>query len=375
MKAENLKDLSNQLSDLKLKIDERFNGLNLPGQETMLADLKRKLENPKLWEDDSKVDEVRGIQMQISSIERKLDGWTRVKSAIKDILEYSEIAQLEKDESLLPELVKKASESEILFQQLDLESLLSGPDDVKNAFLNIHPGAGGTESHDWADMLFRAYSRWGENRGFKVEIVDYQAGEEAGIKNVTLYIQGINAYGYLKAENGVHRLVRISPFDSNKRRHTSFVSVHVSPEISDDVEIEINEKDLRVDTYRSSGSGGQHINKTDSAVRITHNPTGIVVACQNERSQIKNRSTAMKMLKARLYELAQEEKQREISSKSGEKKDISWGNQIRSYVFHPYNMVKDLRTGHETADVHGVMNGAFDPFIDSFLRQKSAESN
>lgn len=375
MKAENLKELLGQLNGLKLQIDERFNGLNLPGQETMLSDLRRKLENPKLWEDAGKVDEVRGIQMQISAIERKLDGWTKAKNSIKDLIEYTEIAQLEKEESMKTDLLKRASEAEELFQLLDLESLLTGPDDLKNAFLNIHPGAGGTESHDWADMLFRAYSRWGENRGFKVDIVDYQAGEEAGIKNVTLYIQGVNAYGFLKAENGVHRLVRISPFDSNKRRHTSFVSVHVSPEISDDVEVEINNKDLRVDTYRSSGSGGQHINKTDSAVRITHNPTGIVVACQNERSQIKNRSTAMKMLKARLYELAQEEKQKEIASKSGEKKDISWGNQIRSYVFHPYNMVKDLRTGYETADVHGVMNGAFDPFIDSFLRQQSADKN
>jgi peptide chain release factor 2 len=375
VKAENLKELLGQLNGLKLQIDERFNGLNLPGQETMLSDLRRKLENPKLWEDAGKVDEVRGIQMQISAIERKLDGWTKAKNSIKDLIEYTEIAQLEKEESMKTDLLKRASEAEELFQLLDLESLLTGPDDLKNAFLNIHPGAGGTESHDWADMLFRAYSRWGENRGFKVDIVDYQAGEEAGIKNVTLYIQGVNAYGFLKAENGVHRLVRISPFDSNKRRHTSFVSVHVSPEISDDVEVEINNKDLRVDTYRSSGSGGQHINKTDSAVRITHNPTGIVVACQNERSQIKNRSTAMKMLKARLYELAQEEKQKEIASKSGEKKDISWGNQIRSYVFHPYNMVKDLRTGYETADVHGVMNGAFDPFIDSFLRQQSADKN
>ncbi|MDH4261609.1 MAG: peptide chain release factor 2 [Spirochaetia bacterium] len=375
MKAENLKEFLGQLNNLKSKIDNRFNGLNLPGQETMLSDLKRKLENPKLWGDDKKIDEVRVIQMQISSIERKLDGWTKIKSTVHDLMEYTEIGIMEKEESLLPDLLKKATEADEMFNALDLESLLTGPDDLKNAFLNIHPGAGGTESHDWADMLFRAYSRWGENKGFKVDIIDYQAGEEAGIKNVTLYIQGENAYGFLKAENGVHRLVRISPFDSNKRRHTSFVSVHVSPEISDDVEVDINEKDLRIDTYRSSGSGGQHINKTDSAVRITHNPTGIVVACQNERSQTKNKSTAMKMLKARLYELAQEEKQKEIASKSGEKKDISWGNQIRSYVFHPYNMVKDLRTDYETADVHGVMNGAFDPFIDSFLRQQSAENN
>lgn len=375
MKADNLKELKSILSSIENQVNNRFKGLNLQAQETMLADLKRKLENPKLWEDDSKIPEVRNIQMQTAVIERKLDGWNKVKSGIRDLMEYTEIAELEQEDSMLSDLLKKTNEMEKLFYQLDLESLLNGPDDSKNAFLNIHPGAGGTESHDWADMLFRAYSRWAENSGFKAEIVDYQAGEEAGIKNVTLYIQGPNAYGFLKAENGVHRLVRISPFDSNKRRHTSFVSVHVSPEISDDVEVNINESDLRIDTYRSSGSGGQHINKTDSAVRITHNPTGIVVACQNERSQIKNRSTAMKMLKARLYELAQEEKNKEIESKSGEKKDISWGNQIRSYVFHPYNMVKDLRTGYETADVHGVMDGNFDSFIDAFLRQKSAENN
>lgn len=375
MKAENLKELLVQLNDLKSVVEKRYHGLNLSAQETMLADLRRKLENPQLWSDDSKVSEVRDIQMQIAAVERKLEGWTKIKNDLNDAIEYTEIAGMEKADNMLPELLKKASESEDFFQQLDLESLMTGSDDFKNAFLNLHPGAGGTESHDWADMLFRAYSRWAENHNFKVDVVDYQAGEEAGIKNVTLYIQGPNAYGFLKAENGVHRLVRISPFDANKRRHTSFVSIHVSPEISDDVEVEVHDKDLRVDTYRSSGAGGQHINKTDSAVRITHVPTGIVVACQNERSQIKNRSTAMKMLKARLYELAQEEKQKEIETKSGEKKDISWGNQIRSYVFHPYNMVKDLRTGMETADVHGVMNGDFDSFIDAYLRQKSAENN
>jgi peptide chain release factor 2 len=375
MKAENLKELAFNVQELKKIVEERYSSLNLPAQETMLGDLRRKLENPKLWEDDKRVDEVRDIQVKIAFTERKLEGWNKLRSLLKDNLEYIEIAQLENEDGMLSELMDKATECETIFKGLDLESLLNGPDDLKNAFLNIHPGAGGTESHDWADMLFRAYSRWAEKKGFKCEIIDYNAGEEAGIKNVTLYIQGANAYGFLKAENGVHRLVRISPFDSNKRRHTSFVSVHVSPEISDDVEVEINEKDLRVDTYRSSGSGGQHINKTDSAVRITHMPSGIVVACQNERSQIKNRSTAMKMLKARLYENAQEEKQKEIDSKSGEKKDISWGNQIRSYVFHPYNMVKDLRTGYETADVHGVMDGEFDPFVDAFLRQKSAENN
>ena len=234
--------------------------------------------------------------------------------------------------------------------------------------MNIHPGAGGTESQDWAEMLYRAYTRWAEKKGFKLEVLDFLEGEEAGVKNVTLLISGLNSYGYLKHENGIHRLVRISPFDANKKRHTSFSAVHVSPELSENVNIEVQEKDMRIDTYRSSGAGGQHINKTDSAVRITHHPSGIVVACQSERSQIKNKATAMKMLKARLYELAQEEKEKEIESKSGERKDISWGNQIRSYVFHPYSMVKDLRTGIETSDVNGVMDGNFDPFIDASLR-------
>jgi len=375
MKAESLKELTGLVQDLGKKVEERFSGLNLPEQEKMLEDLKRKLENPAIWQDESRLGESREIQTRIAAIERKLEGWKKAQTGIKDLLEYIEIAILEKEEKMLTELIEQATALEAEFDVLDLESLLSGDDDVRNAFLNIHPGAGGTESHDWAGMLYRAYSRWAESKGFDVEVVDYQEGEEAGIKNVTMLIKGVNAYGFLKAENGVHRLVRISPFDANKKRHTSFVSVHVSPELSDDVDIDINEKDIRIDTYRSSGAGGQHINKTDSAVRITHFPTGLVVACQNERSQIKNRSTAMKILKARLYELARDEKQKEIDSKAGEKKDISWGNQIRSYVFHPYNMVKDLRTGYETGDVHGVMDGDFDPFIDSYLRQLSAEKN
>ncbi|MES0490136.1 MAG: peptide chain release factor 2 [Leptospirales bacterium] len=374
MQAENLKELQNVFKNFSKMVEERYTGLNLPALEVEAKELKQKLENPDLWKDESKISEVREVQMRIGAIERKLEEWNELRKGIADVFEYTEIALMEEEAEMLPDLLKKAANLETKFQALDLESLLTGEDDFRNAFLNVHPGAGGTESQDWADMLYRAYSRWAEKRKFSVDLIDYQEGEEAGIKNVTLHIKGPNAYGFLRAENGVHRLVRISPFDSNKKRHTSFASVHISPELSEDIEIEVNDKDLRIDTFRASGAGGQHINKTDSAVRMTHQPTGIVVSCQNERSQIKNRATAMKMLKARLYELAQEEKQKEVDSKSGERKDISWGNQIRSYVFHPYNMVKDLRTGHENGNVQAVMDGAFDPFIDAYLRMLSADS-
>ncbi len=372
MIAENLKELQAAFVQFRERVEVRYNELNLLSEEKSLEELKTKLEDPGLWEDEKRISEAKEIQMKLAAGERKLEGWKSLRSEISDLVEYVDIALMEGEEEMFRDLFSKAEALDKRYEELDLESMLSGPDDMRNAFLNIHPGAGGTESQDWADMLHRAYLRWAEKKGYSIETVDYLEGEEAGIKNVTLLIKGTNAYGFLKAENGVHRLVRISPFDSNKRRHTSFASVHVSPEISDDVEIEILEKDLRIDTYRASGAGGQHVNKTDSAVRITHEPTGIVVACQNERSQIKNRSTAMKLLKARLYELAQEQKQAELDAKSGERKDISWGNQIRSYVFHPYTLVKDLRTGYEVGNVQGVMDGDFDPFIDSYLRKLSS---
>ncbi len=249
----------------------------------------------------------------------------------------------------------------------ELSTLLSGPNDTKNGILTIHPGAGGTESQDWAEMLFRMYNRWSERKGYAVTLLDYQAGEEAGLKSATLEIKGEFAYGYLKAESGVHRLVRISPFDANKRRHTSFVSVYVYPEVDEEINIEIHEEDLRIDTYRSSGAGGQHVNKTSSAVRITHLPTNIVVQCQNERSQIKNRATAMMLLKSRLYQLELEEQRKKQAQFEKTKKKIEWGSQIRSYVFHPYNMVKDHRTDTETSNIQVVMDGDIDMFINAFL--------
>jgi len=247
---------------------------------------------------------------------------------------------------------------------------LSEEYDKSNAILELHPGAGGTESQDWGSMLLRMYTRWAEKKGFKVETLDYLPGDEAGIKSVTLSIKGHNAYGYLKAEKGVHRLVRISPFDSSGRRHTSFVSCEVMPELNDDIEIDIRSEDLKIDTYRASGAGGQHINTTDSAVRITHLPTGAVVTCQTERSQIKNRERAMTMLKAKLYQLQIEEKEKQLAEIRGEQKEIGWGSQIRSYVFHPYSMVKDHRTNTESGNVQGVMDGEIDPFIDAYLRSK-----
>jgi len=367
--AHSLKEVKSELSALKDSIEGRYKELHLEDVEAELGDLKQKMEDPALFADDSKVGYVRDLQTRISFLDKKISAWNELKAEMADALEYAEIAEMENAENLAAELEKRCNDARVVFDKLDLESLLNGPDDMNNAFVNIHPGAGGTESQDWADMLLRAYTRCAEKMGFEVEMVDCQEGEEAGIKNATLFVRGPNAFGYLKAENGIHRLVRISPFDSNKRRHTSFAAVHVSPEISDDVEIEVLEKDLRVDVYRASGAGGQHVNKTESAVRMTHIPSGIVVSCQTQRSQIQNRLTCMKMLKAQLYERARAEKEAEIESRSGERKDISWGNQIRSYVFHPYNMVKDLRTGHETAQVQNVMDGDFGPFIDAYLRQ------
>ena len=251
--------------------------------------------------------------------------------------------------------------------KLELAAMLSGPDDYRDAILTIHPGAGGTESQDWADMLFRMFNRWAERRSFEVELLDYQPGEEAGLKSATMEIKGDYAYGFLQAESGVHRLVRISPFDANARRHTSFASIHVYPVVEDNVEIEIQDDDVRVDTYRSSGAGGQHVNKTSSAIRLTHIPSGIVVTCQSERSQYKNKDAAYTVLKARLYQLHREEELKKMEKFEKTKKKIEWGSQIRSYVFHPYNLVKDHRTSHETSNVQAVMDGDLDPFIEAYL--------
>ena len=283
-----------------------------------------------------------------------------------------ELLKEEDDADLRAELEEELKQLIVQMSEYELQALLSEPYDKNNAILELHPGAGGTESQDWGSMLLRMYTRWAEKQGFKVETLDYLAGDEAGIKSVTLLIIGHNDYGYLEAENGVHRLVRISPFDASGRRHTSFVSCDVMPEFNNEIEVDIRTEDLKIDTYRATGAGGQHINTTDSAVRITHIPTGVVVTCQTERSQIKNRERAMNMLKSKLYQRQIEEQQAKLDEIRGDKSDISWGSQIRSYVFHPYSMVKDHRTGVETGNVQAVMDGDLNAFIDAYLRSKLA---
>lgn len=282
------------------------------------------------------------------------------------------LLQSEEDLSLLSEIQNELNRIEKELGEFELQAMLSGENDKANAILSIHPGAGGTESQDWTEILLRMYLRWAERRGYTAEINDYQPGEGAGVKSVTVTISGDYAYGYLRAENGVHRLVRISPFDANKRRHTSFASVFVFPELEDDIKVDIREDDLRIDTYRSSGAGGQHVNKTDSAVRITHIPTNIVVQCQNDRSQHKNKSTAMKILRSRLYELEHEKQKEKMEEIQGEKKEIGWGHQIRSYVLHPYRLVKDLRTKVEVGNADAVLDGEIDSFIEAFLLKGAA---
>ena len=291
------------------------------------------------------------------------------RSDLEEARFFLDVAKDEKNDDAMAEAAAKIAAVGKEMAQTELTQLLGGPDDRRNAIVTLHPGAGGTEAQDWAEILLRMYLRWCDRRGYKKEILDYQPGEEAGVKSVTFNVAGEYAYGYLKAEAGIHRLVRISPFDANSRRHTSFASVFVYPEIDDDIKVEIDEADLRVDTYRSSGAGGQHVNKTDSAVRLTHIPSGIVVACQNERSQHKNRAMAMKILKSRLYELEIEKQKEKMETFSKSKKDIAWGSQIRSYVLHPYRLVKDHRTNVEVGNADAVLDGDIDTFIEAYLMQ------
>ncbi len=309
---------------------------------------------------------------EVNEHKRWVDAWKALEDQRDDLMLLFELAVEEDDEEAMAEVTAEANALEKEIAELELRNMLSGRNDTKNALLTIHPGAGGTESADWAQMLLRMYMRWIERRGFRKELMDLQPGDEAGIKSATVEVTGKYAYGYLKAEAGVHRLVRLSPFDSQNRRHTSFASVFVYPEIEDAVEVEITQSEIRVDTYRASGAGGQHVNKTDSAVRITHLPTGIVVQCQNERSQHKNRASAMKILRARLYQAQEEEKRKALEAVEHTKKRIEWGNQIRSYVLHPYNMVKDHRTGEETSNVDAVMDGDIDAFIHAYLSGEEA---
>lgn len=327
---------------------------------------------PNFWDNQERA---QLILKEITSRKNWVEAWEKLESQAGDAEILLEMLAEEADPQTGLEIEDELKTLRTGVEALEFRRMLSDPDDEKDAILTIHPGAGGTESQDWAQMLMRMYIRWVEQNDFAYHILDFQSGDEAGIKSVTIEVQGEYAYGYLKAEAGVHRLVRISPFDANKRRHTSFASVFVFPEVKDDIEININQADLRVDTYRASGAGGQHVNKTNSAIRITHIPSGIVVQCQSERSQHMNRESAMKVLKARLYQLKKDQEQERLAKIEKNKKDISWGSQIRSYVFHPYNMVKDHRTGVETSNTQAVMDGTLNDFIKSFLMGKRTGKN
>ena len=341
---------------------------DLDGKKKRLEELNQVTSKPDFWNDGEKA---QAIFKEQAPLKQVLDSWEKYRSGLEEARFFLDVAKDEKSDEALTEAAAKVAEVAQGMAQIELAQILGGPDDRRNAIVTLHPGAGGTEAQDWAEILLRMYLRWADRRGFRKEILEYQPGEEAGAKSVTFTVEGDYAYGYLKAEAGIHRLVRISPFDANSRRHTSFASVFVYPEVDDTINVEINDADLRVDTYRSSGAGGQHVNKTDSAVRITHMPTGIVVACQNERSQHKNRAMAMKILRSRLYELEIEKQKEKMETYHKTKKEIAWGSQIRSYVLHPYRRVKDHRTGVEVGNADAVLDGDIDQFIQAYLLQTS----
>ncbi len=340
---------------------------DINNKEQKLKELENKTLEPNFWNDTKNSTQVLS---EIKKIKSKCIKYRNIEAELKNIEELTELVILEPDEEIAKDILKNTKKITKEIEKLEIDTLLSGKYDANNAIITIHPGAGGTESQDWAEMLYRMYVRWANKNNYEIRELDYLEGEEAGVKSVTFEVNGENAYGYMKGEMGVHRLVRISPFDSGGRRHTSFASLEVLPEITDDIEIDINQDDLRIDTYRASGAGGQHINKTSSAVRITHIPTNIVVACQSERSQIQNRETAMRMLKSKLLDLKEKEQKDKIEDLKGEQRDIAWGSQIRSYVFCPYTMVKDHRTNYEVGNVESVMDGNIDGFIESYLKSQ-----
>lgn len=326
--------------------------------------------DPSFWND---MERSQKVNQRIKALKERLDAINAIERQWEDVRTLADLGREEDDASVVSEVASELASLKKNVERLRIETLLNGPYDRNNAIVTLHAGAGGTEAQDWVQMLYRMYTRWAEGKGYKVEVLDLLEGEEAGIKSVTFLVEGENAYGYLKAEKGVHRLVRISPFDAAGRRHTSFASVEVMPELDDDEGLEINPDDLKIDTYRSSGAGGQHVNKTESAIRITHIPTGIVVQCQNERSQHSNKETAMKMLKAKLLELKEQEEQEKINGIKGELKRIEWGSQVRSYIFQPYTMVKDHRTNAEIGNVNAVMDGDIDLFISEYLKMEAKQ--
>ncbi len=365
-------EIKNMLGKASEKVSRLKEYLSIERGRKRMAEIRESMTLEEVWSDQAKTREL-GKELRLLE-----DNEGKYVSLVEDLDEISVMTELleeEADDEILSELEEKVKGFDKLLKESELRSLLNEPNDSNDAYVEIHPGAGGTESQDWTSMLMRMYEHWSRNHKYTVEIVDYQDGDEAGVKAVTLKIKGNYAFGYLKAENGVHRLVRISPFDSNKRRHTSFSSVFVYPEIEEDIEVEINEKDLRVDTFRASGAGGQHVNMTDSAVRITHIPTNVVVQCQNERSQIQNREQAMKMLRARLYQLELEKLEAERTKLEDSKMENSWGSQIRSYVLHPYKMIKDHRTNIETSNTDAVLNGDIDQFIFGYLDFRQTRGN
>ena len=359
-----IEELKNNVKDLQGKLNGIENSLDIPKLTEELAQLNEQQHKPDFWDD---VKTAQQVSQRAKNIEDKIADFRKLQQRLNDVSDL--VGMCDEDDSLLEETANELASLDAAVNEMHVSALLSGKFDSNNAILTLHAGAGGTEAQDWVQMLYRMYTRYAERRGYKIQLIDKLDGDEAGIKSVTFQVNGTNAYGYLKAEKGVHRLVRISPFDSAKRRHTSFASLEVMPELPVDNDIVIDDKDLSVDTYRSSGAGGQHVNKTESAIRITHIPTGIVVSCQTQRSQIQNREQALLMLKSKLAELKEREQMEEAMSLKGEIKKIEWGSQIRSYVFCPYTLVKDHRTGFENANIADVMDGNIQPFIEDYLEK------
>ncbi len=364
-----LEDAKYKLTNFDEKLKELASALRIDELRAQADEMEKQTLDANFWSD---AENSAKVLRNIKQLKTKIENYEKLAQKVEDTLVLCEMAIEENDEGLVDEIVSEVKEIEKEEERQRIEVLLSGEYDRNNAIVSFHPGAGGTEAQDWALMLYRMYTRWGEKHGYNVKLLDWLDGEEAGIKSATIMVEGINAYGYLKSENGVHRLVRVSPFDASGRRHTSFASVEVMPEFEDDSSIEINDEDLEITAHRSSGAGGQHINKTDSAIRILHIPTGIVVGCQTERSQLQNKEYAMKMLKSKLMEIKEREKLEKISDIQGVKNNIEWGSQIRSYVFMPYTLAKDTRTGYEDGNIQAVMDGDIDGFINAYLKMNAA---